>query len=328
MEPLAPMNGQRTYWHLESARRVPTEYEITSSKLLYYDAARGFEVTTPVQDWYRKYQLESPLAVSDWTSFRDPLETTYTSYVDRQKERETFSDGLFRSIERSQYDRELSPAWLAILEQVLPVLRYPCHALMMVAAYVGQMAPESRIAIAQLFQSADETRRVQHLARRMHQLRAVAPSFGEHSRTAWQTAAEWQPLRRVVETLLVTYDFGEALVALNLVMKPMFDQLFTVELSKLAEQHGDPRLGQLLFSLSEDLRWHRELSRELVRVAIEARAENRAVIRGFIDVWQPRVREALAAIAPLLGELSSALSAIDVDCRDYWTSMSIEGGRV
>lgn len=322
------MNGQRTYWHLESARRVPTEYEITSTKLLYYDAARGFEVTTPVQDWYRKYQVASPLSVSDWASFRDPKETTYTSYVDRQKERETFSEGLFRSIEQSHYDRELAPDWLATLEGVLPVLRYPCHALMMVAAYVGQMAPESRIAIAHLFQCADETRRVQHLARRMHQLRAVVPSFGAHSQASWQTAPEWQPLRRVVETLLVTYDFGEALVALDLVVKPMFDRLFTVELSKLAEHHGDPRLAQLLFSLSEDLGWHRELSRELVRVAIEARAENRGVIQGTIEVWRPRMQEALSAVAPLLGERSPhALAVLDRDFWDYFTSLGIEGGK-
>jgi toluene monooxygenase system protein E len=307
---------------------VPSEYEITSSKLLYYDAARGFEVTTPIQAWHRKFAVESPLRVADWGRFRDPLETTYTAYVDRQKERETFVDGLLGSIEASDYDRRLSPGWLTTLEAILPVLRYPCHGLTMVAAYVGQMAPESRLVITQLFQSADETRRIQRIAYRMQQLRTVAPSFGEQSRAAWQTGREWQPLRRAVETLLVTYDFGEALIALNLVVKPMFDRLFTSDLAKLAEDSGDPRLGQLLYSLGEDSRWQRDVARALVRVAIEERAENRQVIDDWVRLWQPRVREGLSALTPLFrGSAPGMLDAIDSECRSYWASMGIREGQ-
>lgn len=322
------MKRQRTYWHLESARRVPTEYEITSSKLLYYDAARGFEVATPVQDWYRKFAVGSSLCLSDWERFADPRETTYTAYVERQKERETFVDGVLRSIDEGSYDAELSASWIERLERILPVLRYPCHGLMMIASYLGQMAPASRLVIAQLFQSADETRRIQRIAYRMQQLRSVAPGFGEQSRAAWQEDRAWQPLRKIVETLLVTYDFGEAWVALNLVLKPMFDRLFTLELGHFADQHGDPRLGQVLFSLSEDWRWHREVSREFVRVALEDRAENREVIRGFMTRWQPRVREGLFALTPLFGDFAiAAQGALEADCKSYWSSLGVEGGR-
>ena len=37
---------QRTYWHLEALGRRPTDYEIATSRLLYY-VGRGFEVTLP-----------------------------------------------------------------------------------------------------------------------------------------------------------------------------------------------------------------------------------------------------------------------------------------
>ena len=320
------MSAQRTYWHLEAARRVPTEYEIASSKLLYYDAARGFEVTTPIQDWYRKFAVESALRVSDWGRFEDPQRTTYTDYVERQKARETFVDGVLRSIDESDYDKRLSPSWLRTLEAMLPVLRYPCHGMMMVAAYLGQLAPESRVVIVQLFQSADETRRIQRIAYRMHQLRAVEPSFGEQSRMAWQEGPEWQPLRKVVETLLVTYDFGEAWVALNLVLKPMFDHLFTVELAKFASHSGDPRLGQVLFSLGEDWRWHREVARELVRVAIADRADNHTAIEGWLQHWQPQVRAAFVALLPLFGEFGPAVwKALESDCQSFWSSLGVEG---
>ena len=47
----------------------------------------------------------------------------------------------------------------------------------MLAAYIGKMAPSSRITIAASFQAADEMRRVQRLAYRMRQLQVTHPEF-------------------------------------------------------------------------------------------------------------------------------------------------------
>ena len=46
---------QRTYWHLQGLGRVPSEYDIASSRLLYYPTL-GFAVDTPVSAWYARYQ--------------------------------------------------------------------------------------------------------------------------------------------------------------------------------------------------------------------------------------------------------------------------------
>ena len=70
----------------------------------------------------------------------------------------------------------------------------------------------------------------------------------------------WQPLRQYVERLLVTYDWGEAFVALNLVLKPMIDDLFLKRTSDLALGQDDHLLGQILYSLGEDSDWHRRWS--------------------------------------------------------------------
>ena len=53
---------RKTYWHLEGARRVPTDYEVATSRMLYY-VGRGFEVEVPLSDWYRRYQQGSTLEV-------------------------------------------------------------------------------------------------------------------------------------------------------------------------------------------------------------------------------------------------------------------------
>ena len=80
-----------------------------------------------------------------------------------QPTREAFVNGLLDSIS-DDYDRGLSPQWMAVLDRVLAPFDIPGHGLQMVAAYIGNMAPSSRITIAATFQAADEMRRVQRLA--------------------------------------------------------------------------------------------------------------------------------------------------------------------
>jgi toluene monooxygenase system protein E len=289
---------QRTYWHLEGLRRVPSEYDIASSRLLYYPG-REFAIDSPVAEWYARYQKGSPLKLPQAEDFRDPRETTYTLYTKLAQDRETFVDGLLRSGEEAGYDARLPPAWVTALDAWLPVLLYPCHGLQMVAAYVAQMAPAGRVVMVGLFQAADELRRVQRLAYRVRQLGKTFPSFGATGKRDWQERAEWQPLRKLVEELLVTYDFGEAFVALGLVVKPLFDRLFLQEFARLAEASGDPLLAKLFFSLDEDARWQRTAALEIARFAVGETPENRLVIAGIANAYLPRAREALAALGPL-----------------------------
>src|SRR5271168_1468870 len=201
------MPQQKTYWHLLPQRRMPTEYEIVTSKLLCYTGegftGKRFELDVPLKAWYRRYQEESPLVCSSWEKFRDPRETTYTKYTDVQREKEIFVDGILDEIELTGYDAHLPPAWLHILPRVVAPFRYPGHGFQMIASYIGQMAPGGRITIVAALQSADEMRRIQRIAYRIRQLQQIYPGFAVDSRTLWQTDPMWQPLREVVEKLLI-----------------------------------------------------------------------------------------------------------------------------
>jgi toluene monooxygenase system protein E len=296
------MTRRRTYWHLSDLGRRPSEYDIATSRLHYW-AGRGFEVKVPLDEWYARHQRGSPLRCTDWEQFRDPRETTYTTYTAIQHARETFVDGLLESIDDG-YDRRLSPAWLAVLDRVLAPLRYPVHGLQMAAAYVGHMAPASRVTIAAAFQAADEVRRVQRLAYRMRQLQETHPAFGHAARTTWQDDPIWQPLREVLETLLVTWDWGESLVALQLVLKPAFDELFMTHLGRLARAAGDDVLERMFFSLNEDCRWHRAWSAALVLTAVRDTPESVGQIETWIERWTPRASRAIAAFAPVFEDMA------------------------
>jgi toluene monooxygenase system protein E len=289
---------QRTYWHLESLGRKPSEYEIATSRLLYY-VERGFEIASPLAPWYERHQTRARWRAADWEAFADPRETTYTRYVEIQKKRELFVDGLFQSMEDTGYDRSLAPAWVQVLSGIVGPLRHAVHGLQMLAAYVGQMAPSGRIVVTALFQAADEIRRVQRLAYRMRALQDVDPTFGADARERWQSDPVWQPLRAVLERLLVTYDWDEAFVALNVVLKPAFDDLFMVQVGRLAQARGDDRFARVLLSLNEDCEWHRTWTAALVQTALAQEPANRAPLEGWIDRWSPPVHEAMDALLPI-----------------------------
>jgi toluene monooxygenase system protein E len=292
---------RKTYWHLGAVRRLPSDYEIATSRLLYHVERGGFAVELPTSDFYRRHQAGSLLVSDRWDELCDPRATTYTKYVDTAREREGYVGRLLTSIEESDYDRELPAAWVETLGAVLSPLRFLCHGLQMVAAYVGQMAPSGRIAVAALFQCGDEIRRIQRFAYRLALLARRRPDVGTAGRKLWQSDPRWQPLRQAIEKLLCTYDWGEAFVALNVCLKPMLDDLFLVQLAELADRSRDHLDGQILRSLFEDCQWHRAWTEALLALATTDRPDNRVVVAGWMHAWSPTVDAAARAAAALLG---------------------------
>ncbi len=289
--------GQKTYSHLLGSRRAPSTYEITTSRLHYY-VEQGFSVHTPVTAWYERHQRGSPLRATDWEAFADPAETTYASYTKVRATREVHASELLRGA--PEWDGALAAEQKAATARSLGVLRFPRHALMMVAGYVGSLAPSGRITAASAFQVGDELRHVHRLAERSAQLHAV-DAVARDARAGWTGGPGWQPLRRLVEHLLVTYDWGESFAALNLVVKPMLDAVAITALAARAASAGDAVTAGVLRSLDEDAAWQRAWSAALVGVAIVQDAANRSVLEGWIDAWKARTVEACAAAAEALG---------------------------
>jgi hypothetical protein len=298
--------ARRTYWHLESSPRVPTEYEIATSRILYY-AGRGFEVDLPLSGWYERYQQGSPFACAkweDWEEFRDPRATTYSRYASIQAGKEALVDALFESIERDDADRGHGSAWLASLERIAPPARHLFHGLQMAACYVGQMAPSGRIAVCAMFQAADEMRRLQRFAYRMALLRRIEPRFGDDARALWEDDPAWQGAREALERLLITYDWGEAFVALDLVVKPRIDAFFGGAFARAAVAAGEPLWAEVLGSLDQDCVWHREWSGALLSL-VEAKNDGaRAAVDGWRRHWGELAGPAAAGLESLLARSS------------------------
>src|SRR5712692_9795653 len=164
--PVGRPPGRKTYTRLATGRRVPPEYELVSTDL-HYNHPMRFELpaANPVVAWYYRYREGSALQAREWQQFSDPRRTTYRGYTQLQDGREDVVDGLLREIDDTGYDRDLDGEWVRFLDRWYSPLRFPVHGLQMLAAYVAQMAPASRITNCAAFQSADELRRVPATAR-------------------------------------------------------------------------------------------------------------------------------------------------------------------
>jgi hypothetical protein len=304
------MEVRKTYWHLAGAKRLPSDYEIATSRLLYHVARGGFAVNVPTSEFYARHQKGSQFTSERWDDFADPRATTYTKYVELQRDAESHVSRLLASVEDPEYEKRLATGWAEDFGCILSPLRFLCHGLQMAAAYVGHMAPSGRISVAALFQCGDEVRRIQRLAYRLAQLARARPEIARDGRAVWQSDPKWQPLRRAVEHLLVAYDWGEALVALNVCLKPVIDDLFLTALAARADQSKDHLDAQILRSLYEDCRWHRAWSDALLTLAFSDRPSNREVVARWSDAWRPRVDECARAAATIIGiDAASAVEA-------------------
>jgi toluene monooxygenase system protein E len=148
-------------------------------------------------------------------------------------------------------------------------------------------------------------RRVQRIAYRTAQVNGgpVDAATLRRQQTAWEEAPAFQPLRELIEYALITYDWDEAFIVTNAVIKPRVDRLVNQEIAgSLATANGDPILTSIHFSLDEDARWHRAWTAALLRHLINDTPSNAEAVSKWLDKWQPLASDALHAAAGILAE--------------------------
>ncbi len=299
----------KTWSLLGEVRRKPTEYDVVTAMLHFHygrqPAPFELDPNTPINTWYLTYREGSPLQTDDWEGFRDPHRLTYQAYVQRQAVREAYLDNLLDEFERRNHDAGLQTDWVRLLDRLYLPARFPMHALQMTALYVGQMAPSSFITNAAYFQAADELRRIQWAAYRAKSLsldHGVELASSAYTRERWEEDAAWQPLREVVEKMLIAYDWGEAFVALNLAVKPVLDEVFNVQLAELARAHEDALLALMLDDFALDSQRSRDWSAALVQYAVARRPSNTELLKQWVERWKPLAYRGIEGVVELFGQ--------------------------
>jgi toluene monooxygenase system protein E len=274
--------------------------------------------------WLREHRDSIKLTAADWDAFRDPDAVTYRTYVAGQDDQETYVEGLLEQFDRDGHDRSLSPAALDLLARALTPSRYLAHGLQMLSAYLQQLAISSYIGNCAAFQTADQLRRVQLTAYRTTQLHLTHPDrgFGRDERDTWETAAEWQPIRKAVELALIEYDWDRALVITNLVVKPVADMLLLDQLSRQAAVVGARLDALMLENLWRDSQRSQRWTGALVRFLTDADAGNLVVLQDYLDGFAPLGHDMIAAGAKLIAALGGRATAqVVTDTQTRWAEL-------
>jgi toluene monooxygenase system protein E len=304
---------RRTFSAFGEVRRMPSDYEIVTHQqnwTLRQNRQAPFEQnpSSPANLWFLTYRDRSPLQASDWDAFRDPDALTYRSYVTLQSDAEVTLQGALQAHAQSRTDAALSDGAVALLARSFTPARYLWHGMQQVQAYIGYLAPSSYITNAAGFATADLLRRVTTIAYRTRELQINRPesSIGTAERALWQDDPGWQSARRAIEYALVSYDWGEAFTALNLVLGPTLDDVLLTQLGAAARAGGDDLTWMLTSYLAADSRRREKWSRALADLLVAQRPQNRDVLARWIERWSVRADEAAYGLGELIGSGADA----------------------
>lgn len=307
----------RTWSHLASARKRPTEYEIVSTKTLWntpnHSVPWKMAGATPQIQWIIENRNNSPLKHEDWDSFRDPDHLVYRTYTLMQDGQEAYVDGVLNDYSENDHDTGLEPPWVGILARLYAPARYVFHTVQMASGYLVTLAPCSTVANTMMLQCGDQLRWVNRIAYRTAELGRSHSEygFGLKERERWEKDPAWRGFVELAERALVAWDWGECFTATNLVLKPALDEVFMRQLARHSRLNGDTLTATLLDAQLIDSARSRKLSSALVAFLL-TQGGNREVFGKWLDRWVPLGEKAIAAFASGLdGDGVAAEAAIE-----------------
>jgi toluene monooxygenase system protein E len=307
-ETLKPL---KTWSHLSKQRKRPSEYEIVSTNLHFHtnNKEKPFEVgqDAKMNDWYLKYRNNSPLTHDDWDAFRDPEQLVYRTYNILQEGQEAYVEGLLNQFSERGNDQMISKEWAADLARLYTPSRYIYHAVQMISSYLHQMSPASTISNLSTYQAADHLRWVTHSAYRTCELGKTWSDvgFGENEREHWENDLAWQGFRELAEKALVVWDWAEATVVQEVVLKPAISAAVQKQLGLAGAENGDTLLSLLNDAQMRDAERHQRQTKSLMEFAM-ANEANGPIIQGWVDKWQPLADKAVEAYCAALTDLPDA----------------------
>jgi toluene monooxygenase system protein E len=318
----------KTWSHLASRRRKPSEYEVVSANLHYTtdnpDAPFELDPNFPMARWFKEKRNASPLRGVDWNAFRDPDEIVYRTYNILQDGQEAYVLGLFDQMSERGHDAMLDKGWVKTLAKLYTPNRYLFHAVQMGSAYLTQIAPSSTITNCGTYQTADSLRWMTHTAYRTAELAQNFPGvgFAAGERERWEKDAAWQGLRELVERALVAYDWGESFAAFQLVVRPVVEETALRALGQAARRNGDTLLGMLTDAQLLDAQRHRRWTSAVCQLAL-TEPKNKPVLRGWVDAWLPLGDRAVDAYCAALPDASDAAVAARDAVRRFIATCSV-----
>jgi toluene monooxygenase system protein E len=168
---------------------------------------------------------------------------------------------------------------------------------------------------------------VQLAAYRAKQLSETYPDrhFGAAERAGWEGAAGWQPIRELVERLLIAYDWHDAFIGTQLVLKPVTDLLTLKAFASVARVQRDDLDALIADNLYKDAERSQRWTSACARFLIGAGDGNRAALLETLARWRPLGEAAIAGGTELLAPYAGT-DDIAGHVRQSWAGLIAQAG--
>lgn len=268
--------------------------------------------------WQPQYELydkaRTAIRMNDWYAFKDPRQYYYGAYtIARARQQDTMEKNI-EFVTRRALLSGLPDEQKERVASIMVPLRHVEWAANTNNCFVTAYGWGTAITQATMYHSMDRLGLAQYLSRIGLVLDGNLGSSLVAGKAAWLDAPMWQPLRRLVEDLMVVQDWFETFTAQNAVLDGL--------LYPLVYRHIDARLsaqcGAGLGMLNEfAIAWFDETSRWVdatLKTAAAESPENTALLACWIEIWRTRALEALRPLAQhALGEQDAETALAEID---------------
>jgi phenol/toluene 2-monooxygenase (NADH) P1/A1 len=268
--------------------------------------------------WQPEFELydkaRTAIRMNDWYAFKDPRQYYYGAYtIARSRQQETMEKNIDFVTRRGLLSTLTDEQKQSIAAIMVP-LRHVEWAANTNNCYVTAYGWGTAITQATMYHSMDRLGLAQYLSRIGLLLDGNQGTLLTEGKERWMGDPAWQPMRRLVEDVMVVQDWFETFTAQNAVLDGL--------LYPLVYRHIDARLsarcGAGIGMINEfAIAWFDETSRWIdatLKTAAAESPENAALIAQWIATWRTRTLEALHPLASLsLGDADGQAALDEVD---------------
>jgi methane monooxygenase component A beta chain/propane monooxygenase small subunit len=236
-----------------------------------------------------------------WWGYRDPAQMWFRPYVEMQANQENMLELATNGAARLELYGSVSPTWLKFLGDYFAAWRHVEYGLFMALCYAQREALSDVVATPFLFQAVDKERHAQDIALHCMALEQMIEGFSDAGEIeVWMNDSVLQPVRRYVEQMIASRDWGEIVVAVNLVFEPLVGRLMTNYLvARQGSLCGDIVTPLISQTADTDRQRSSAATAELCRFVIGNVSENKKVLEEWVARWTPEALAAAQNLCPL-----------------------------
>ncbi|MGB1884275.1 MAG: aromatic/alkene monooxygenase hydroxylase subunit beta [Gammaproteobacteria bacterium] len=289
---------RRTFDHIEAKlgdKKAPTRYQEAVWGL---QPALNFHYR-PTWDPARELYDPSRTAIvmEDFDDLVDPRQYYYGTWTIQRGKQQDSQEKNFEFVEKRQLLATLDDSLRERIETLVIPLRHIAWGANTNNSYIAAYGFGAPLTSACAMHMMDELGVAQYISRIGLLLEGNEATALDAGKGAWLHDPMWQPMRALVEELMVTKDWFELFVVQNLLLdgavQPLVFDRFEGEIVKQ---------GGAIFSMLSEfmIDWFVESSRWIDAVVKRAVAEsdtNKTQIESWVHGWMPRVQGAVQPLA-------------------------------